>query len=118
MPALALAAGLRELAMNALKYGVLSPAAPRGWVELRWAKSGGRMRLAWPGHGGPPVAPPSRRGFGMCLGGRSLARDQGGTAEIAFDPEGVTRTVDAPPTEPAASMEAAAFLDADGGAGR
>lgn len=117
IPALALAMGLHELAANALKYGALSPAAPESWVELRWAKSGGRMRVAWPEHGGPSVTPPSRRGFGTRFVERYLAQDLGGTAGIAFDPEGVTCTVDAPRTEAAASAEAAAFLDTAGRVG-
>ena len=115
--ALALAMGLHELATNALKYGALSPAAPEGWVDLRWAKSGGRLRLVWSEHGGPPVTPPSRRGFGTRLVERSLAQDLGGTVQVAFDAEGMTCTVDAPLTEVAASAEFTTFLRVAGGVG-
>ena len=116
--ALALATGLHELAANALKHGALSSAAPEGWVDLRWAKSDGRMHLVWSEHGGPPVTPPSRRGFGTRLVERTLARGLGGTAEIAFDPAGVTCTIDAPLTEVAASIEVTPFLRVAGGAGQ
>jgi two-component sensor histidine kinase len=51
------------------------------------------------------VAPPPRRGFGTRLIERGLASDLGGTARIAFHPEGVVCTVEAPlpPDEPAAA---------------
>ena len=115
--ALAVAMGLHELATNALKYGALSPAAHEGWVDLRWARSGGRMRLVWSEHGGPPVMPPSRRGFGTRLVERILAQDLGGMVKLAFDPEGVTCTIDAPLTEVTASAESPAFLRVSGGIG-
>lgn len=112
--ALAIAMGLHELATNALGHGALSPAAPKGWVDLRWAKSGGRIRLVWSEHGGPPVTPRPRRGFGTRLVERSLAQDLAGTVQIAFDPEGMTCTVSAPLTEVAASEEIMALLDVAG----
>ncbi len=115
--ALALAMGLHELATNAVKHGALSPAAPEGWVDLCWVKSGGRMRLVWSEHGGPPVTPPSQRGFGTRLVERSLAQDLGGTVKIAFNPEGVTCTVESPLTEVAASAEVTALLRMAGGTG-
>jgi len=115
--ALALAMGLHELATNALKYGALSPAAAEGWVDLRWAVSGGRIRLVWSEHGGSTVMPPSRRGFGTRLVERSLAQDLGGTVEIIYGPEGVTCVVEAPLAEVAAPAEVAAFLRVGGAAG-
>ncbi len=116
--ALALAMGLHDLAADALTYGALSSAVPEGRVDLRWTRSGGRMHLVWSEHGGPPVTPPSRRGFGTCLFERSLAQCLGGTAEIAFDSSSVTCTVDAPLTEVAASAGVTAFVYAAGGTGQ
>ena len=95
--ALGVAMGLHELATNALKYGALS--AKTGHVAIRWKIVPGtaaRFRLTWTERGGPPVAPPARRGFGTRLVERSLARDLDGTAEIDFAPEGITCTIDAP----------------------
>jgi two-component sensor histidine kinase len=46
--------------------------------------------------GGPPVAPPGRRGFGTRLIERSLAQDMSGQARIEFALTGVVCTVEAP----------------------
>jgi PAS domain S-box-containing protein len=97
--ALALAMALQELATNAVKYGALSNET--GEVDISWQVD--RMReephllLRWEERGGPPVSPPSRRGFGTRLVERSLAQGHlGGEARIAFAPAGVICTVDAP----------------------
>jgi PAS domain S-box-containing protein len=95
--ALALAMGLHELATNALKYGALS--TPSGHVALRWDVSEGPdpvFRLTWTEHGGPPVQPAPRRGFGARLLERSLAQDLGGTARLDFAPGGLSCTLEAP----------------------
>jgi two-component sensor histidine kinase len=57
-----LALVVQELVTNALKYGALSTA--EGRVELRLDRDGDRGRLVWRETGGPPVAPPERRGYG------------------------------------------------------
>jgi two-component sensor histidine kinase len=54
---------LHELATNAAKYGALSDS--EGHVEIRWdLASPGMARLVWRECDGPPVSPPSRKGFG------------------------------------------------------
>src|SRR5262249_54897575 len=54
---------LHELATNAAKYGALSQ--PHGRVRIAWSRtSHARLVLSWTETGGPPVAPPSRQGFG------------------------------------------------------
>jgi len=59
----AIAVALHELATNAAKYGALSEAA--GQVRVEWSPSAdGRLVLRWTETGGPPVRPPTRRGFG------------------------------------------------------
>ncbi|MCP1198980.1 sensor histidine kinase [Notoacmeibacter sp. MSK16QG-6] len=66
--ALSLSLILHELATNAVKYGALSSAD--GHVELSWTVEDGgpgRMTLQWKERGGPPIAPPSREGFGSRL---------------------------------------------------
>lgn len=100
--AVSVAMAIHELCTNAVKYGALSREG--GTVSIRWeaaAEPGGeRLRLVWRESGGPPVAPPDRRGFGTRMIERGLAADLGGTARIDFAPEGVTCTIDAPLPRP------------------
>ncbi|HEY4031064.1 MAG TPA: HWE histidine kinase domain-containing protein [Caulobacteraceae bacterium] len=88
--AVSLAMVLHELATNAVKYGALS--TDDGWVSLEWtaARAGGGLDLAltWAEHGGPPVAPPKRKGFGARLITYSLAAEQG-EAQLIYAPEGL-----------------------------
>jgi two-component sensor histidine kinase len=96
---LALAMALQELATNAVKYGSLSNEA--GTVEMTWHVDQTRelphLLLKWEEKDGPPVAPPSRRGFGTRLVERSLAQGPlGGEAKINFAASGVVCTIDAP----------------------
>ena len=77
---------LHEMATNAVKYGALS--RPKGKVSLTAEGAGpGMAALQWREHGGPPVEPTSRRGFGSRLLHAAL-RQQGGKVEPAFNPEG------------------------------
>lgn len=96
--ALDLAMALHELATNAVKYGALSNAT--GEVYLVWKMDPGcappHLKLRWEERGGPPVAPPSRRGFGTRLIERSLAQDLKGEARIEFAPGGVVCTINVP----------------------
>ncbi|MFH6786066.1 MULTISPECIES: PAS domain-containing protein [Methylobacterium] len=96
--AVALALALHELATNASKYGALSNDA--GFVDLRWhvqgEGEGARFRLDWRERGGPPVTAPTRRGFGSTLIERSLRSYFGGTTDIAYRPDGLVFTLDAP----------------------
>lgn len=90
--ALALALALHELGTNAAKYGALS--RDGGRVAVGWHKTGdGKLVLEWKERGGPPVAAPPRRGFGSRLIEQGLAGDLGGTAEIAFEPDGLRCTI-------------------------
>lgn len=60
-----LALCFHELATNATKYGALS--TPSGWIEVGWSAGGPgdrRVTVTWREHGGPPVEPPAREGFG------------------------------------------------------
>lgn len=130
--ALSFALALNELATNALKYGALSE--PEGRVELGWQIVPGpvpRLCVVWSERGGPPVAPPGRRGFGTRLIERSLAQELGGTAEIAYAPSGVVCVIEAPLAAaeaaevaggaaalPPVGVDADAGADVDGGAGQ
>lgn len=92
--AVSVALALHELATNALKYGALS--TPAGHVDIRWQIAGERLHLDWRERGGPPVRPPSRRGFGTRMIERGLATELRGTVRIDFQPDGVLCTIDAP----------------------
>jgi PAS domain S-box-containing protein len=92
--AVSLALAVHELATNAGKYGALSEAA--GQVEIRWVAEDGRLKLVWRERGGPPVEPPSRRGFGTRMIERGLAAELGGAVKIDFRSEGVVCNIDAP----------------------
>lgn len=90
--ALAFALALHELATNAAKYGALSNAT--GHVELTWTIESGhqgepRLRLLWQEIGGPPVMPPTRRGFGSTMIERSLKSYFRGEAKMDYRPEGL-----------------------------
>ncbi|WP_336489728.1 sensor histidine kinase [Methylobacterium nigriterrae] len=96
--ALSLALMIHELATNAAKYGALS--TPDGFVRLEWSlvQTGPEptVRLCWTEHGGPPVTPPSRRGFGSRLIERGLAGSIDGEVGLSFPPEGVICELTAP----------------------
>jgi PAS domain S-box-containing protein len=96
--ALAVAMALQELATNAVKYGSLSNETGR--VEIRWrldrTNSPAHLHLRWQESGGPPVRPPSRRGFGTRLIERGLAGDLHGEAKIEFATTGLVCTITAP----------------------
>jgi PAS domain S-box-containing protein len=70
----AIAVTLHELATNAAKYGALS--RPEGKVRVEWSRAAdGRLILRWTETGGPPVKPPTRRGFGTRVM-ESMIREQ------------------------------------------
>jgi PAS domain S-box-containing protein len=89
--ALTLAMVLHELATNAAKYGALS--VPSGILTLSWqVKSDGVERLLcldWQESNGPPVAEPSRRGFGSRLIDRAISCELDGRSVLQFAPAGV-----------------------------
>ncbi|MFD0740298.1 chemotaxis protein CheB [Lysobacter koreensis] len=99
--ALALSMALHELTTNAVKYGALS--VPEGRVavrgEGRYRNGGAWLHLEWREHGGPPVAPPARRGFGSRLIADGLAFELDGDVALQFEPDGVVCTIDVPLSE-------------------
>lgn len=96
--AMTLTLTLHELATNAIKYGALSNAT--GAVELTWEVVGSddkaELWLRWAECGGPPVAPPVRRGFGTRLICTAAGRSLQGRAELEFPASGVLWTLIAP----------------------
>jgi two-component sensor histidine kinase len=87
-----LSLALHELATNSAKYGALS--APAGTVLISWdvARPGGLLNFVWREAGGPPVSPPTRRGFGTKL----LQTLFDGT-DAEFAPDGLVYRVEIPP---------------------
>lgn len=85
-----IAAGLallfHELATNALKYGALT--RPEGKVRISWTLERDRALLRWRETGGPPAAPPVRKGFGSRLFDVALV-PQGGRVECRYEPAGL-----------------------------
>lgn len=85
--ALALSLALHELATNATKYGALS--RPEGRVSVEWRAQDGKLHLDWQESGGPPVAPPTHKGFGSRLLEEVVAHDLGGDIKLDYAPAGV-----------------------------
>jgi two-component sensor histidine kinase len=83
---------LHELATNATKYGALS--VETGQVLLRWEVAGDDFVLHWRETGGPPVAPPARKGFGSRLIGMGLCGTR--NAKLTYPPTGFEATFSAP----------------------
>jgi PAS domain S-box-containing protein len=91
---LLLAMAVHELATNAVKYGALSNDS--GKVDVDWDirhADGRYLVFHWRESGGPPVAAPTRKGFGTMLLQRALQQEQGGS-RITYAPAGVHCTLE------------------------
>ncbi|MGC2778423.1 MAG: HWE histidine kinase domain-containing protein, partial [Bradyrhizobium sp.] len=83
-----LALVVHEMMTNSAKYGALADST--GQVQVVWRLDpGASLVIDWKESGGPPVQPPSRRGFGTTIIERSVPFDLKGDAEIRFDLLGV-----------------------------
>ena len=78
---------LHELGTNSVKYGSLSTS--NGRVTVSWKVVNEILNLEWTERGGPAVAAPRKRGFGTTLIER-IADGSGGSAQMIFEPTGVT----------------------------
>ena len=90
-PAAALSLGMifHELATNAAKYGALSD--PDGRVFVDWTVANQTSRILgviWREAGGPPVTPPTRKGFGSRLIERNVRHDLAGDAKLSYASDG------------------------------
>jgi two-component sensor histidine kinase len=87
-PRLALTMSLivHELATNAAKYGALSTVA--GKVTIRWSLEDRILNLEWRESGGPLIASPTHRGFGLRLLSRALD-EFAGAVETTFERTGL-----------------------------
>jgi light-regulated signal transduction histidine kinase (bacteriophytochrome) len=91
-----LALVVHELATNARKYGALSSA--NGRVTVCWQQQGpqGDLVLTWREAGGPQVTGPTRRGFGSQVIESAVAHELGGTADVAYLPQGLQVRITVP----------------------
>jgi PAS domain S-box-containing protein len=91
-----LSMALHELCTNATKYGAL--ASEHGRVSIAWevAHDPRRLVLTWTETGGPPVAKPSRSGFGARMIELAIGSEGGGSAHLDFRKHGVVCRIEAP----------------------
>jgi PAS domain S-box-containing protein len=96
--ALVLGITFNELATNAVKYGALSNRT--GSVLIEWTMEpvveGSRILLQWQEKDGPPVAPPSHRGFGSRVIERGVAHELEGTVHLDYQTDGLICTMTFP----------------------
>ena len=84
----ALALVFHEMMTNAAKYGALSQRA--GTLTITWSREpSGDLRIEWRELGGPPVKPPSRRGFGTVIVEQTIPFELQGEARIQYLTQGV-----------------------------
>ncbi|HEY0838053.1 MAG TPA: HWE histidine kinase domain-containing protein [Azospirillum sp.] len=110
---------LHELATNAAKHGALS--VPDGRVGVFWSiAADGGLTLEWEETGGPPVAPPTRRGFGSRLVRGNVETQLRGRATFEWRAAGLRVAITLPPdhfkeTQPVAERAVAPAAGHDGG---
>jgi len=89
---------LHELATNAAKYGALSQ-PNNGLVNIHWSTVGeaeeARFKFHWQERDGPPVVPPTRKGFGSILLEKLASQDFGAQPTITFASHGLSYSIDA-----------------------
>jgi len=86
---------IHELATNAAKYGALSNETGEIAVTWRYA-SNERLVLQWVEANGPPVQPPSRRGFGTIVIEKMVAGIEGCSVHCDFAVAGLKWTLEGP----------------------
>lgn len=94
----ALGLALHELSTNAGKYGSLS--IEGGTAEIAWTvmETAGapHLRMSWSEQGGPPVAKPSRHGFGTLLITDVVAKSAQGEVTLDYPRSGIRWSFVAP----------------------
>ncbi len=85
----AIAVALHELATNAAKYGALSET--KGQVRVEWScAADGQLVLRWKEAGGPPVKPPTRKGFGTHMMEALMRGHEGGDVRLDWQADGLS----------------------------
>jgi light-regulated signal transduction histidine kinase (bacteriophytochrome) len=78
---------IHELMTNSAKYGALCD--QRGSVAIDWTRDAkGDLILDWRERDGPPVKPPTRRGFGSTIIEHSIPHDLNGEVALDYRPSG------------------------------
>ncbi len=91
----AMALILHELITNSQKYGALS--VPEGRVEVSLGTgSDGFGTIRWIESNGPPVEPPTHKGFGLIVIEQSVPYELRGRADLRFEPDGLQAIFDIP----------------------
>ncbi|MET1027421.1 MAG: HWE histidine kinase domain-containing protein, partial [Dongiaceae bacterium] len=79
---------VHELVTNARKYGALK--VPGGRITLQSAvDAAGDIAISWRESGGPPVAPPQRRGFGSTILEELIPFELDGVSTARYPPTGL-----------------------------
>ncbi len=93
-----IALAFQELATNAVKHGALS--VPEGRVSVSWRRTpetaADRACIAWHESGGPQVAAPARKGFGLTVLQDMISYALDAAVSCEFHPQGFTWTIDGP----------------------
>lgn len=93
-----LSLAFHELATNATKYGAFSN--DKGRVHIAWAQevrpNGKVLVIRWRESGGPPVQPPTRKGFGSEMIERGIKYELRGQAKMDFFPSGLEVEISMP----------------------
>lgn len=91
-----LALVFHEMVTNSAKYGALSDS--RGTVTVTWqVDQNESCEIGWRESDGPPVQPPTRRGFGSTIIERSIPHDLGGEVSVDYHLTGVRARFLLPP---------------------
>jgi PAS domain S-box-containing protein len=95
----AIGLAVHELATNAIKYGALS--VPTGKIKVSWALDGNadasrNLLLNWTEEGGPPVVPPSHKGFGHVVVDDMIERSLNCKVAVDFAVSGLSWRVSIP----------------------
>ena len=88
----ALGMALHELATNAAKYGALTHGDGR--IEIAWhldgTGEGKTFAMSWRERNGPPVQPPTRRGFGTTVTTHLVKASLNAEVDLEYAPSGVS----------------------------
>lgn len=110
---------VHELSTNAAKYGALSNDSGRVAIDWALAPKGDRTGLifVWKEDGGPPVSPPTRKGFGSRLIDRGLPDEFGSVVRTDYPATGFTYALHADLAQEALPPGAVRLVVAEAGEG-